>query len=109
MGFRIGHVDLALVSWLIKTGNARYLHAHRDEAVGLREEAAQEREREFTAKRPGGRERERDREGPRTTQYLENHPNPSAGLREASCTTGLSRALISDQGRAFISIVLMSI
>lgn len=80
--FRIGHVDLALVSWLIKTGNACLVCLRTPSRIS------------YTFFR-------------QTTQYLERD-SPYASVR-LEAVRRPSRALINSQDRAFISTVLMSI
>lgn len=80
--FRIGHVDPALVSWLIKTGNACLVRLRTPNRIVC------------TFFR-------------RATQYLERD-SPYTSMR-AQAVRRPSRALISSQDRTFISTVLMSI
>lgn len=80
--FRIGHVDPALVSWLIKTGNACLVRLRTPSRIVC------------TFFR-------------RATQYLQRD-SPYASVR-ARVVRRPSRALISSQDRALISTVLMSI
>jgi len=80
--FRIGHIDLALVWWLIKTGNACLVRLRTPSRISCM----------FFRQ---------------ATQYLERD-SPYASVRLQAIRRP-SRALINSQDGAFISTVLMSI